>query len=225
MNSERETMSGTINNGVERILRGASISMGLLLSVALVGAFAGPALGAVIDVELHAPATVINNQPFSVEMWFVADDSPLEWVLADVNLEWDLTLTYLNRVDNPALAFGSVTTAPADPGDVGDEMRWSATSSLTGDPLPADVTPGTLVTTFEFRPEILDPADLPVDLTIDVVAEPAQGPDTVIVDEFYTNLTGLLGSTTVHVVPEPGTAGLLLVGGLLVAGMRRRRQS
>ena len=207
-------MSGTIKDVTRRFTVGRK-GIGVLFAVAVAALSTGSARGAYIDVDLRtATAEVIIGETVEVEVWLVSRGSAQEWVAADLWLEWNPgdDLNYLGREDNPNLTFGSISVqTPAVPPST---VYWGATSD-NANPLMAGSDPGTLVTTLQFETKSVSE-----NVLISVFQR--GGPWTSITDG-YDELLGTMGSTKISIaVPEPTTACLLILGGLL--SMRRRRR-
>lgn len=206
-----ETIKGEMRYGA-----GTHGIVGLLFAIALVGMLGTPALADdSINLVLETPTpTATVGDTVEVQLWFVSDgDDAREWILADILLEWDSAFDWLGYEDDPGVGLNYSTTFQATPADP-NQLWWSGATGFT--PARAEPGSGTLVTTFMFEALAATPA--PVEISI----LPGDVPGDTIVGDGISNLLGELDTISIMIVPEPGTAGLIFLGGML--GMRRRRR-
>ncbi len=208
------------------------ISRGFSGGAAIAGfvfaAMAGSASAAVsLDWNPNASITSTGNI-VSVSLYAISDGNPTPNQMIssiDMILNWDpAVLQLLGVTNNGTYAWGS-STFPPDGGLDGLNTTWSDGNAFyralgqLGSPATATPTPGLKVTTFNFLALAETPSTL-----VTIPAHAGNFTHTRIQDGatagLFVQTPPPWGTVKISIIPEPAT--LVLLGGAIAAGLRRR---
>ena len=180
-----------------------------------------------ISFEWRPSADTVNvGDTVDLGLYLVADSGgPGLFSSFDMIFEWDAShLLMLDRDDTgmpPLWIYGFLADPyglnEADPPLDGDGLF--AATAYPGQPISVSPS-GTLITTFRLQALTPTPSTM---LSIVPSGGTPVG-ETFIADQDGYRVTGTLGSASVTIVPEPGAAGLFLVGSLIWLGSPRWRR-
>lgn len=201
------------------------LGVGLAIASLVSGGWSARASAAVsLDWNPTASITSTGNI-VSVSLYATADSSPQLISSIDMILNWDPAFLQLQGVTNDGPYVWGSSMFPNDVGLDGVNNTWTDGSAFyrafgqLGSPATATTGPGLKVTTFKFLALAETPSTL-----VSIPAHFGSFTHTRVQDG---TMAGLFvqtpppwGSVKISIIPEPAT--LVLLGGAIAAGLRRR---